>query len=432
VSEPKSQDKPFGISKWVVWEAYQRVKANKGAAGVDDVSIEEFEQDRDKHLYRIWNRMSSGSYFPPPVKAVGIPKPGKKNEVRVLGVPTIADRVAQTVARMYLEPKVEPVFHPDSYGYRPKRSALDAVGACRERCWRMNWVIDLDIKKFFDSVPHDLVLKAVEHHTDQKWILLYVRRWLQAPMQQPDGTVVARDRGTPQGSAISPLLANLFMHYAFDTWMAREFPDVPFERYVDDVIVHCVSEQQARRVKDAIASRLADCGGLRLHPDKTRIVYCKDSNRHGRHRQVSFDFLGYTFKPRSAKRKDGTMFTAFTPAISGKAAKSIRGADPPDALSPTQRPELPRHRQDNQRESRCVGGLLRALPPVRDRTRAVPHRPIPGAVGHTQVQTPATGTPPGVTNPGRDQEIPTRTPRPLEMGTANENNSGKSRMTGAR
>jgi len=178
---------------------------------VDDVSVTEFEQDRDKHLYRIWNRMSAGSYFPPPVKAVEIPKAGGKG-VRVLGVPTIADRVAQTVARMYLEPKVEPIFHPDSYGYRPKKSALDAVGACRQRCWRADWVVDLDIKAFFDSVPWDLILKAVEHHTDQRWILLHVRRWLQAPMQQPDGTLVTRDRGTPQGSAVSPLLANVFMH----------------------------------------------------------------------------------------------------------------------------------------------------------------------------------------------------------------------------
>ena len=226
MSEPKLQDKPFQIAKWAVWEAFQRVKANKGAAGVDEESIAQFEADRDRNLYKIWNRLSSGSYFPPPVKAVEIPKPGGKG-VRVLGVPTVADRVAQTVVRMYLEPKVEPIFHPDSYGYRPGRSALDAVGMCRQRCWRSDWVIDLDIQKFFDTVPHDLVEKAVAHHIspDQRWILLYVQRWLRAPLAQPDGTLVARDRGTPQGSAISPLLANLFMHYAFDAWMSREFPD---------------------------------------------------------------------------------------------------------------------------------------------------------------------------------------------------------------
>ena len=321
MSEPGRQDKPFDISKWVVWEAYQRVKANKGAAGVDEVSIADFEQGRDKHLYRIWNRMSSGSYFPPPVKAVEIPKPGGKG-VRVLGVPTIADRVAQTVARMYLEPGVEPVFHPDSYGYRPGKSALDAVGACRQRCWKADWVVDLDIRSFFDSVPHELILKAVEHHTDQRWILLYVRRWLSAPLRQPDGTLVERDRGTPQGSAISPLLANLFLHYAFDAWMVREFPGIPFERYVDDVVVHCGSESQARRVRDAIAARLAQVG-LEVHPDKTRIVYCKDDDRRDSHEVTSFTFLGYEFRPRLARNKRGKYFVSFLPAVSRQAMKAM-------------------------------------------------------------------------------------------------------------
>lgn len=321
MSEPSQQDKPFVISKWVVWEAYQRVKANKGAAGVDDVSIAEFEQDRDKHLYRIWNRMSSGSYFPSPVKAVEIPKPGGKG-VRVLGVPTIADRVAQTVARMHLEPAVEPVFHPDSYGYRPGKSALDAVGACRQRCWKADWVVDLDIRAFFDSVPHELILKAVEHHTDQRWILLYVRRWLSAPLQRPDGSLVERDRGTPQGSAISPLLANLFLHYAFDVWMGREFPNIPFERYVDDVVVHCGGENQARHVRDAIAARLAEVG-LEVHPDKTRIVYCKDDDRRDTHEVTSFTFLGYEFRPRLARNKRGTYFVSFLPAVSRQAMKAM-------------------------------------------------------------------------------------------------------------
>lgn len=321
MSEPSQQDKPFEISKWVVWEAYQRVKANKGAAGVDDVSIAEFEQDRDKHLYRIWNRMSSGSYFPSPVKAVEIPKPGGKG-VRVLGVPTIADRVAQTVARMHLEPAVEPVFHPDSYGYRPGRSALDAVGACRQRCWKADWVVDLDIKAFFDSVPHELMLKAVGHHTDQRWLLLYVRRWLSVPLQRPDGMLVERDRGTPQGSAISPLLANLFLHYAFDAWMAREFPKIPFERYVDDVVVHCGSESQARLVRDAIAARLVEVG-LEVHPDKTRIVYCQDDDRRDSHEVTSFTFLGYEFRPRLARNKRGTYFVSFLPAVSRQAMKAM-------------------------------------------------------------------------------------------------------------
>jgi RNA-directed DNA polymerase len=321
VSEPKQQDKPFQISKWVVWEAFARVKANKGAAGVDEESIAEFEADRDRNLYKIWNRLSSGSYFPPPVKAVEIPKAGGTG-VRVLGVPTVADRVAQTVVRMYLEPHVEPLFHPDSYGYRPGKSALDAVGTARQRCWQADWVIDLDIRAFFDTVPHDLVCEAVAHHTDQRWILLYVQRWLRAPLQRQDGTLVARDRGTPQGSAISPLLANLFMHYAFDAWMVREFPGVAFERYCDDAVVHCRSEAQARQVRDAIAARLTQVG-LELHPDKTRIVYCKDADRRGDHEVTSFTFLGYEFRPRLAKSKHGRHFVSFLPAVSTEAIKAM-------------------------------------------------------------------------------------------------------------
>jgi RNA-directed DNA polymerase len=319
MSGPKS----FQISKHMVYEAYLRVKANKGAAGVDGQSIEQFEQDLKGNLYKLWNRMSSGCYFPPPVRMVEIPKPGGKG-VRVLGVPSVADRIAQTVAAMTLEPEVEKIFHPDSYGYRPRKSALDAVGACRERCWAYDWVIDLDIKGFFDNLDHDLVLKAVAYHTDQKWVLLYVERWLKASLQRPDGTLVARDRGSPQGSAISPLLANLFMHYAFDAWMAREFPVVRFERYCDDVVVHCRSEEQARLVRDAIARRLAECGGLQLHPGKTRIVYCKDGKRRGSHEHTSFTFLGYGFRVRKVRTKHGDYFFGFNPAVSDEAAKRIR------------------------------------------------------------------------------------------------------------
>ena len=321
MSGPNQQDKPFQIDKWVVWAAYQRVKANKGAAGVDAQSIAAFEQDLKGNLFKLWNRLSSGSYFPPPVKAVEIPKAGGKG-VRTLGVPTVADRVAQTVVRLYLEPGVEPIFHPDSYGYRPGRSALDAVAVCRERCWRADWVIDLDIKAFFDSVPWALVCKAVAKHTDQRWVLLYVKRWLQAPLQQPDGTLLARDRGTPQGSAISPVLANLFMHYAFDTWMARTFPGVGFERYCDDVVVHCTSQAQAHKVREAIAGRLAQVG-LELHPDKTRIVYCKDADRRGDHEVTSFTFLGYTFRPRLAKSRHGHHFVSFLPAVSKDAVNAM-------------------------------------------------------------------------------------------------------------
>jgi len=307
----------------MVWEAYQRVKANKGAAGVDGQTIERFEQNLKGNLFKLWNHLSSGSYFPPPVKAVAIPKAGGKG-ARVLGVPTVADRIAQTVAAAYLEREVEPVFHPDSYGYRPGRSALDAVAVCRERCWRNDWVIDLDVRAFFDSVDHSLMLKAVARHTDQQWVLLYVRRWLQAPLQQQDGTLVARDRGTPQGSAISPVLANLFLHYAFDTWLTRTFPAVTFERYCDDAVIHCASEAQARQVRDALAQRLAAVG-LELHPDKTRIVYCKDGTRRRNHKHTSFTFLGFTFRARKARGKNGRNFTSFLHAISNDALNKVSG-----------------------------------------------------------------------------------------------------------
>jgi len=253
-----SQRKSFEISKWEVWQAYQRVKANKGAPGTDGVSIEEFETDLQGNLYKVWNRMSSGSYFAPPVRAVPIPKPD--GGVRVLGVPTVADRIAQTVVASRLEAKVEPMFHPDSYGYRPGRSALDAVAVTRQRCWSKDWVLDLDIRAFFDSVDHDLLIKAVQANTDDAWVVLYVRRWLTAPMVHPDGSVQDRGRGTPQGSAVSPVLANLFLHYAFDAWMAREFPAVTFERYVDDVVVHAATHGHAERLRSAIAARMVEVG----------------------------------------------------------------------------------------------------------------------------------------------------------------------------
>jgi RNA-directed DNA polymerase len=314
VGEPKSEEKPFSISKRLVWEAYQRVKANQGAPGVDGCSIEDFEADLKNNLYRIWNRMSSGSYFPPPVLAVEIPK--SHGGVRILGVPTVADRIAQTVVAMELEKQVEPKFHPDSYGYRPRRSALDAVATCRQRCWKYDWVVDLDIRKFFDSVDHFLMVKAVEANTDQPWVVLYVKRWLVAPIQHSDGSLHERGKGTPQGSAVSPVLANLFLHYAFDTWLARNFPAVRFERYVDDAVVHCVDLRQAKMLREAIGQRMVEVG-LQLHPDKTRIVYCKDSNRQGEYPNVWFTFLGYTFRPRRARNeRRGVRFTSFQPAMS--------------------------------------------------------------------------------------------------------------------
>jgi group II intron reverse transcriptase/maturase len=321
VDKQKSSGKPFDISKVEVWNAWLKVKGNRGAPGVDGRSLEAFEADLKNNLYRIWNRMSSGTYFPPAVKAVEIPKPSGGG-TRILGVPTVGDRVAQTVVAARLEAKVEPIFHPDSYGYRPNRSALDAVGACRKRCWEYNWVIDLDIRKFFDSVRWDLVVKAVEAHTDARWVVLYVKRWLAAALQLPDGSLQTRDRGTPQGSAVSPVLANIFMHYAFDMWLAREFPTVVFERYCDDAVVHCVNRGQAVRVLAALHERMAEVG-LELHPDKTKIVYCKDTNRSGEYEHTSFTFLGYTFQPREARRRDGVKFTSFLPAISRDALKRI-------------------------------------------------------------------------------------------------------------
>lgn len=320
MSEPKPKEKPFAISKQVVWDAYEKVKANQGAAGVDGESIAEFARNLKGNLYKLWNRMSSGSYFPPPVRAVEIPK--KAGGVRTLGVPTVADRIAQTVVKMYTEPDVDPLFHPDSYGYRPRRSAHDALATCRERCWRYDWVIDLDLKAFFDSIDHDRLLAAVSKHTDLPWVLLYVKRWLEAPLQREDGTIVARDRGTPQGSAISPFLANLFLHYAFDRWMAREHPTAPFERYADDAVIHCKTERQAHRVLDALGRRMAEVG-LELHPTKTRIVYCKDSDRKGSSEHEQFNFLGYTFRPRRAKSKHGHYFVSFLPAIGDTAKKEI-------------------------------------------------------------------------------------------------------------
>jgi len=322
VSEPKSNGKPFAVSKRLVWEAWRRVKANDGAEGVDEESIQAFEANLRGNLFKVWNRMSSGSYMPPPVRAVEIPKKSGRG-VRTLGVPTVADRVAQTVARLYLEPAVEPMFHPDSYGYRPGRSAHDALRVCRQRCWKYNWVIDLDLRAFFDSLDHSLVLNAVAHHTNLRWILLYVERWLKAPLQLEDGTVHARDRGSPQGSAISPVLANLFLHYALDAWLVREFPAVPFERYADDAILHCKTRQQAQVVLDAIVERLAQVG-LELNLDKTRIVYCKDSNRTGSHEHEQFTFLGYTFRPRRARSRSGDYFVSFCPAVADDAAKAIR------------------------------------------------------------------------------------------------------------
>jgi len=315
-----SKVKPFSISKAVVWEAYKRVKANKGAAGVDGETIAEFEEDLKNNLYRLWNRMSSGSYYPPPVRLVEIPKGDGKT--RPLGIPTVSDRIGQMVVKLYLEPEIEPHFHPDSYGYRPGKSALEAVGVARKRCWWYDWVVDLDIRGFFDNIDHTLMMRAVRKHTECTWILLYIERWLKAPMQRENGELLDRDRGTPQGSVISPLLANLFLHYVFDEWMKKTCPRNPFERYADDIIVHCVSEQQAKWIKKKIDQRMKQCM-LELHPEKTKIVYCKDGKRGGNYPHEKFDFLGYTFRPRTSKTRSGKYFVNFSPAMSNAATKKI-------------------------------------------------------------------------------------------------------------
>jgi len=313
--------KSWSIPKLYVWDAYKRVKANRGAAGVDDQTIEEFERELANNLYKLWNRMSSGSYLPPPVKRVNIEKRGGGS--RPLGIPTVSDRIAQAVVKGYLEPELEKHFHSDSYGYRPGKSALDAVGVARERCWRYAWVLDLDIKSYFDTISHELLLRAVRKHTDCAWVLLYIERWLKAPVQLEDGTLEPRERGTPQGSVISPLLSNLFLHYTFDRWMARTHPDIPFERFADDALCHCVSEAQAKTLKEALEKRFAECG-LQLHPEKTKIVYCKDDDRRGNSKNETFDFLGYSFRARRSKNRFGKFFVNFSPGVSNAATKAIR------------------------------------------------------------------------------------------------------------
>ncbi len=313
--------KPFTITKRMVWEAYKRVRRNSGAAGVDEQSLAEFEEGLENNLYKLWNRLASGSYFPPPVKRIEIPKSGGGR--RPLGIPTVADRIAQAVVKAELEPELERYFHVDSYGYRPNKSALQAVGVVRERCWRYDWVLNLDIRGFFDNMDHSLLMRAVRKHTDTRWVILYVERWLTAPVQLPDGSLQSPAKGSPQGSVISPLLANLFLHYAFDRWMAENHPSIPFARYADDSLCHCTSLAQAQRLQEALEKRFHDCG-LDLHPEKTKIVYCQDDDRRQEYPCTSFDFLGYTFRPRRSKNRWGKCFINFSPAISNQAAKRIR------------------------------------------------------------------------------------------------------------
>lgn len=316
-----SKAKPFDIPKKLIWNAYQKVKENKGSAGVDEVSIQEFEKDLKNNLYKLWNRMSSGSYFPPPVKLVLIPKSDEGK--RPLGIPTVSDRIAQTAVTMVLEPLIDPIFHPDSYGYRPKKSAIQAVGQTRERCWKYSWVIDLDIKGFFDHIDHELLMKALERHSPCRWPLFHVERWLLTEVQQMDGTRVPRTKGTPQGGVISPLLANLFLHYAFDDWMRRNHASVLFERFADDIVVHCESKQEAEQLLEKIRKRFLGCK-LELNSQKTQIVYCGKLTYYKDFPCQSFDFLGFTFRKRLTQSKAGKRFVSFLPAISNRAKKRIR------------------------------------------------------------------------------------------------------------
>lgn len=312
--------KPFSIPKSLIVEAYKLVKANKGAGGIDGVTLEKFDENLKDNLYKIWNRLSSGSYFPPSVKAVAIPK--KNGGERILGIPTVADRIAQMAIRLKFEPMVERHFHNDSYGYRPKKSALDAVGVTRKRCWKYDWVLEFDIKGLFDNIDHELLMKAVRWHTDCKWTILYIERWLKADMVMPDGKVNPREKGTPQGGVISPVLANLFLHYVFDKWLEVHYPTIEWCRYADDGLLHCKTLKQAEFFLGILKKRFQECG-LEMHSEKTKIVYCRDSDRQKKYPITSFDFLGFTFRPRGAKNKYGKLFTSFLPAASKKALKAM-------------------------------------------------------------------------------------------------------------
>ncbi len=313
--------KPFDISKTEVFEAYKRVKANKGGEGCDGQSLKDFDVHLKDNLYKIWNRLSSGSYMPPPVLRVEIAK--SDGGTRPLGIPVVSDRIAQMVIKQRIEPGFEGIFHPNSYGYRHNRSALDALGVTRQRCWKRAWVLDMDIKGFFDNIDHELLMLAVKKHVTDKWMILYIERWLKAPIQYRDGHLETPEKGTPQGGVISPLLSNLFLHYVFDMWVEKHWSGIQFERYADDIVCHCASEREAKRLLEVLNERFEFCG-LTLHPEKTKIVYCKSSSNTLDYPRVSFDFLGHTFKPRLIKTKSNGFRVSFLPSISGRAAKTIR------------------------------------------------------------------------------------------------------------
>jgi group II intron reverse transcriptase/maturase len=317
----KKEDGRYAISMEQVRSAYKKVRSNKGAGGIDGMSWEEFDKEREGLLYKLWNRMTSGSYFPQGTREVIIPKAGGGE--RRLGIPILLDRIAQQVAADMLEPLVEKEFHPHSYGYRPGKSQHDALARCRQMCFRYDWVIDLDIKGFFDNIDHELLIKGVERFTTEKWILLYVKRWLNVAIHKAEGNIEQRTKGTPQGGVISPVLANIFLHFVFDKWMEKYHRGNPFERYADDVIVHCKSLKEAEQLLEHIRKRMEECL-LALHPEKTKIVKCQKWGSDDKHPNKSFDFLKYSFKPRKAKTKEGKIIGTFTPGISSQAVKRIQ------------------------------------------------------------------------------------------------------------
>ena len=379
-----TKTKPFNIDKKLVYDAYKAVKANAGAAGVDGQSLEMFDKDLMRNLYKIWNRMSSGSYFPPPVRAVPIPK--KTGGQRILGVPTVADRVAQMVVKKIVEREVEPIFLPDSYGYRPNKSAIDAIGVTRKRCWQYDFVLEFDIRGLFDNIDHTLLLRAVRKHVKCKWSLLYIERWLTAPMEMEDGTRIERSKGTPQGGVVSPVLANLFLHYAFDAWMSREYPDLPWCRYADDGLVHCRTEAEAAAVKAKLAARFAECH-LEMHPDKTKIVYCKDAKRKGKYPNTRFDFLGYCFGPKASEKQENQrsfhkLHTTGQCVVSQVDAEDDQGA----TTSQTHTCRAGGYSSGDQPNPSRLVELLWSLYPVSFATDMALRQRHIGRVGHAKVQ----------------------------------------------